>query len=492
MPTHVPLPLAPLAPVLENDCCSGCGACACVAEATMELDDYGAYRPQAVDAQGPEPPDAARVSEACPFLHPELDEDALAAPRFAEHAKYDASLGHHHRIFAAHTIEGAYREHGTSGGVGTWLGDELLRRDLIDGVIHVKPSERSGPDDAFFRYAISRSAEEVRQGAKTRYHVVEVSRVMEEVRRIPGRYLFVGVPCLCKAVRRLQRLDPIINERIVFAAALICGHLKTVHWTRSLAWGGGIHPDRIDKFQYRTKGPGIPARAYVFRAEAGDGRQPEAAQVDAGRVTGGKWNTCAMMLNACDHCDDVVGETADLTIGDAWLPRFTKDPNGHNLLVARNPTISEVLESAAAQGRLFLDPVSAEEAAASQSGGLRHRREGLSYRLQKEMDAGKWVPTKRVAPGSVAVSEERARIYDARSAYAARSKEAFLEALNADEYEIYEQAMRAAEATFVELEIGTTPSRRLLLTVFGERRLRQMLNFRRTVPDRLKKLLKQG
>ena len=39
----------------------------------------------------------------------------------------------------------------------------------------------------------------------------------------------------------------------------------------------------------------------------------------------GKFNAGAMMLNACNYCDDVVGETSDLTVGDAWIPKYDTD-----------------------------------------------------------------------------------------------------------------------------------------------------------------------
>ncbi|MEM1445765.1 MAG: Coenzyme F420 hydrogenase/dehydrogenase, beta subunit C-terminal domain [Planctomycetota bacterium] len=487
----ISLPLHPLQQVHDGDYCSGCGACAYVGDGRMELNSYGQYRSQIPEAAYRDDR-AERLKEACPFLSPELNEDALAAPRFAAAAEHDQRIGYHHRIYAARVLEGEYRRHATSGGVGTWLGVELMRQGLIDGVIHAKKAQRTGPEDALFEYAISRTEDEVRDGAKTRYHVVQVSDVMRQVRDTPGRYLFIGVPCMCKAVRRLQRLDPVLNERITFVAALICGHLKSVHWTLSLAWSGGIKPDEIGHFQHRTKGPDISARAYVFRAEPKPGVDKPPVQRDSGLVTGGKWNTCAMMLNACDYCDDVVGETADLTIGDAWLPKYTRDSDGTNLIVIRNPALSGLVETARDENRLMLDPISLEEAAASQSGGLRHRREGLSYRLQKKRDAGEWVPEKRVEPGEFEVTDHRKAIYDARTRYADVSRPAFRQALDADDYTIYQRAMKPHERTFVKLEMGTSPIRKFLLAVLGEYTLRRLLNFKRNLPMRIKRAIGRG
>jgi coenzyme F420-reducing hydrogenase beta subunit len=346
-----------------------------------------------------------------------------------------------------------FRTSGTSGGMGTWIGAELLRRGMIDGVIHAKAVDASQTDGAFFKYEISRTEDSIREGAKTRYHVLEMSDVMAEVRERPGRYLFIGVPCFCKAVRRLQKVDSVINERISYVVSLVCGHYKSLNWTRSLAWGAGVHPHDLAAFQYRTKGPDIPARAYVFRATAKDGNT---VQKDSAEVVGGKFNAGAMMLNACDYCDDVVGETADLTIGDAWLPQFDINQGGTNLLIVRNREIEDVLKLAKEQDRISLEVISAKEAIDSQSGGFRQRREGLSYRLLKAQKEERWVPVKRIEPGSIALSGARRRIYDERVRCASLSRESFKVALEKDDYGYYTRTMGEAFKRLRTIELRSS------------------------------------
>jgi coenzyme F420-reducing hydrogenase beta subunit len=392
------------------------------------------------------------VEKVCPFLAPELNEDELGRRRFADHGPHDQRIGFHHKIFAGYVREGEYRASGTSGGTGTWIGVEMMRRGLVDGVIHVKPIDDPAEHGPFFEYRISRDVEQVIQGRQTRYHVIEISKVMAEVRRTPGRYLFIGLPCICKAVRRLQAIDPVIEERIQYVVSLVCGHLKSANWTLSLGWAVDVPPQQIAAFQYRIKGEGIPARAYVFRATPRDKQRQPVAR-NAATVTGGRFNAGAMMLNACDYCDDVVGETADLTIGDAWLPRYDSDSGGTNLLITREPTITNVLTEAAAEGRLFLESLTADQAAGSQSGGLRHRREGLSYRLAKAADAGRWAPVKRVEPEKTHITRLRKRIYDLRARLASVSREAFLEALQTGDYQRYVDQVQPIEKRLRRLEV---------------------------------------
>ncbi len=435
--------------VVDGGYCVGCGACAYAGGFKMQLNQYGEYVPQGASDRAHNADDPLQI--VCPSLQPQLNEDVLAAPLFAEHCEHDSKIGYYCELFGGYVAEGAYRENGTSGGFGTWIGSELLRLGLIDGVIHVKPQQTQDADEPLFRYAISRDEAEIVGGAKTRYHVVEFSGVLEEVRQTEGRYLFVGVPCMCKAIRRIQRMDQVIADRIVFVASLVCGHLKSTNWTKSLAWSQGIEPKDLAAFQYRTKSPEIPARAYVFRATPRQSSLP-VIQQDSAAVPGGKYNSGALMLNACDYCDDVVGETSDITIGDAWLPRFEADNRGTNLLVVRNPKLRDLLCSAADSGRVQLSRISAKEAANSQSGGFRHRREGLSYRLAVAEAQGIPYPIKRVKPNEFRISRLRKRVYDARREVVVQSRIYFQAAIANSDFSIYAKAMNPLVSHLRRLE----------------------------------------
>src|SRR5690606_28586708 len=56
---------------------------------------------------------------------------------------------------------------------------------------------------------------------------------------------------------------------------------------------------------------------------------------------------------ACDYCDDVLAETSDIAIGDAWLKKYVHDPKGTSLLVVRNADIEEVLKNAQKNGQII-------------------------------------------------------------------------------------------------------------------------------------------
>ena len=375
--------------VVINNYCVGCGACAFIEKSGMEINKYGEYVPR-----NPDKIKNPRALDACPSLNPLLNEDRLADQFISDTDKFEKGIGKYDSIFAGYVIENNIRKNGTSGGMGTWIATELFNKNYINAVIHVKHSERHKYSDPFFTYQISRTIPDIKDGAKTRYHVVELSQVLKQVRETPGEYLFIGVPCMAKTIRRLQAQDEILNKRIKFVMSLVCGHLKSINWTLSLSWAAGIPPMESSRFEYRTKADNIPPRAYIFRAWNKKGNM---RQYDSASVIGGKFNQGALMLPACEYCDDVVGETADVTIGDAWLPRFESDNEGTNLIISRNKLITKLIQESHKANRILIEVITSKEAYKSQSGGFRQRQEGLAYRLSKKHKNGCFVPTKRIS-----------------------------------------------------------------------------------------------
>jgi coenzyme F420-reducing hydrogenase beta subunit len=418
--------------VIENEYCVGCGACAYLTDSKMHINKFGEYVPDTSFVYT----ENNLLDQACPFLSPSLNEDVLAKNIFGATNSYDSVLGYYLDTFASFVKEENYREKGTSGGTTTWIVTELLKKGLIDGVIHVKEFDRKNINDPYYKYGISYTEDEIREASKTRYHVVEMSEVLAEIKGNGKKYAVIGVPCMIKTIRRLQLIDENLQNQIPFTISLVCGHLKSINWSVSLAWGAGIAPKDSTKIQYRTKGDDIPARAYVFRAE---NNQQQVIQKDSASVAGGKFNAGALMLKGCEYCDDVIGETSDLTVGDAWLPRFESDDHGTNLLVVRNHQILQILQEAKKCNRIELINISKDDAIRTQTGGYRQRREGLSYRLDREIKKGNWVPEKRIKPNQFQLTSLRKKIYDGRSKVTEISRVLFKEALEKNDYKIYDQ-----------------------------------------------------
>ncbi|MFZ2782534.1 MAG: Coenzyme F420 hydrogenase/dehydrogenase, beta subunit C-terminal domain, partial [Rectinemataceae bacterium] len=410
--------------VISNGYCIGCGACASVTNSSyvIEFDMEGKYQAVYQDQTASQ---LEILSSVCPFANQSSNEDIIGKYLFGSipHIKHDKYLGYYLKTYAGSVSLDAYRERGSSGGFGSWLSVALLEEGLIDFIIHVRPSTGSSH---LFSYAISSSKEEIKQGAKSKYYPVEMSKMLEIVRNIPGRYLLIGVPCFIKAAYLLSEQEPIFKERIVYTLGLVCGHLKTDRFSKIIGWELGVHPDKLKFIDFRVKLPNSTANSYGV---AVSGKEQDEVIISPMKQTiVSNWGHGLFRYIACDYCDDVLAETADITIGDAWLPEYVKDGQGTNIIVVRNSMIQEIIERRISE--LSIEEISAEKVYQSQAGGFHHRREGLSYRLFLKDQKKEWRPQKRVEPSS-AIPKRRKRIYKQRTPLLYIANEAYGRALRA-------------------------------------------------------------
>lgn len=408
--------------IVQGDFCSGCGACAHVSKGRIPLnfEPTGRYLPS-LEAATPE--DLAAAAQVCPFSAQGPDEDAIAERLFPALPRHPA-IGRHAECHVGHVVRPSFRTNGSSGGLTNWVAARLLQKGAVSGVLHVRPAAPA-QEGTLFRFALSRSVEELARGAKSHYYPVEMSQVLSRILDRPGeRYAVIALPCFLKALHRLMLQDDRLAAAIGPTIGLVCGHLKTAAFAELLAWQVGIPPRELAAIDFRHKLLDRPASAYAMAATAADGAQQVRPMAElAGRDWGQGW----FRLNACSYCDDVVSETADISIGDAWLPGWVEDSAGTNVVALRSETMRELIAEGLSEGELRLQPLSAEEFAQSQAGGLRYRRDGLALRLAQAQAQGRWVPRKRVRPAR-RLGRQRERQLAVRERMAQLSREAGAEA----------------------------------------------------------------
>lgn len=395
--------------VIDGGYCIGCGVCKLAEPAIkVELNSSGKFQAEIRDSSRDKLDAALRV---CPFSDEGDNEDDIGERLFGETCERDEGVGYYNQVFAGHIAEGKFREEGASGGVISWVLSELLQSGKIDAVAHVKKVENP-EDGVLFRYGLSHSVDEVRSGAKSRYYPIELSGILEQIKAQPGRYAVVGLPCFIKAVRRLAESDPVIKDRVVFCVGLVCGHLKSKAFADYFGWQVGVSPGHLEEVDFRIKLDDRSAGDYgvYLRGEGKD------LVIPTRELSGSNWGHNYFRYSACDYCDDVFAETADIAIGDAWLPKYEEDGKGTSVVVVRNPALGQLLASAEKEGRVVLHNETVDQIVSSQAGGLRDRREGLSYRLYLKDKMGEWTPKKRVEASGKGLSRLRQKIYCNRSA----------------------------------------------------------------------------
>lgn len=418
--------------VVDGGFCVGCGACAAASGGALkiEMDAYRMYRPRLTDAT--EEPAFASVESICPFSGSAQTETEIADEIFPDTPHHHSALGRWRQAHVGWVEQGDLRTQGSSGGFVTWILEAYFERGLIDGVAHVGPHQPTEGDSVLFKYNISRSVEEIRRRAKSRYYPIELSAVLREIRNVPGRYAVVGIPCYIKAVRLLMRSDPVLRERIKLCVGLFCGHLKSAAMVDSFALQAGVKPAAVRAVNFRLKQPERRADIYTVGMQTRDQRT---IARDWWHMVDGDWGMGFFQYSACNFCDDVTAEVADVSCGDAWVQPYTSDGRGTNVVVVRTLEAERIIEEGMRSGALAFTPVSGDFVAGTQAAGLRQRREGLAYRMWRFRH--RWLPRKRVAADASVASWWRRRIYDFRLITSAGSHVVFRVARQAYCFPLY-------------------------------------------------------
>jgi coenzyme F420 hydrogenase subunit beta len=437
--------------VVDGGYCIGCGACASLPDSpiTMKMDPFNIMQ-ATVDVSNIRNDDNL-YTKVCPFSNNSLNEDEIGKSLFPVNTKKDDKLGYVVQNYAGFVAENDYREKGSSGGMGTWIVAELLKRKLIDYVVHIHQRAPDEEDSRLFAYTVSSNMEEVRKGAKSRYYPIELAEVMNVVKAVPGKYAIVGVPCFIKSIRLLTYQDADFKSRVSYCIGLVCGHLKSGSFAEMFGWQIGINPKNLTAIDFRTKLEGHGANKYgVTVTETINGVSSDKVSKPVSELYGTNWGLGFFRYKACDFCDDVVAETADITVGDAWLPEFVNETKGTNIIVVRNSEINDIILEAIKENRLSLTVLDNAKVIESQSSGFNHRREGLSYRLHLTDLEGKWRPFKRVRPKANWPKRFKA-IHKTRILLAAESHLAFQKAKEKDSFDVFKDRMDPIIADYRKL-----------------------------------------
>jgi len=231
----------------------------------------------------------------------------------------------------------------------------------------------------------------VRTGAGSAYYPVEMSEVIRHVLDHPGRYVITGLPCFIKAIRLAQQRNKKLQERIVVTMGLVCGQMKSRHFTDYIASLAEVRGKVMD-VRYRGKSPDQPANNFYFLFKTYEGDEKKIFSRDG---ISEAWMNRWFTPNACNYCDDVFAECADVVCMDAWLPEYSRDSGGMSLVLVRSPTVQKIIGGGAA---ITLNSIPVEKIIQSQAGVMEVKRPQLKYRLYNAHQNGLKVPRKRVKP----------------------------------------------------------------------------------------------
>lgn len=367
--------------IIKNDICTGCGLCVSESDdAKMFLNEYGFLVPDITKQFND------KAIKLCPF-NPEPDEEVRDEDKLADiflnNAKYkDMRMGRYENTYVGYSKK--YREISSSGGIATYVFEQLLKQGIVDHLFIVKELEGK------YAYQWFNDADKIKEISKTRYYPVTLGDLFKEIDKKKGRVAVSGVACFIKGIRLKQHYYPQYKEKVPFLVGIICGGLKSSFFSDYLAQKSGISGE-YSKQQYRIKDYNSTAGDYSFGAYDND---REFHQLKM-RTVGDMWGSGLFKNNACDFCDDVTTELADISLGDAWLNPYNKDGRGTSVIVTRSSLADKLILDGINSKELEVSALNPEVFKASQEGSFKHRQKAQAYRIKQKRKEGQLIPKKR-------------------------------------------------------------------------------------------------
>ena len=236
-----------------------------------------------------------------------------------------------------------------SGGFVTGLIMHLLDKRNVDGAI-VARCEGENPIVA--ESFIARNRESLLSSRGSKYAPVSNCTVLRDVLEKPGRYIFVGTPCMNEALTKLQKMLPELKRSIVLRIGFVCAGMASRLSTKAYIENhGGVNIKDVRRISYR--GNGWPGRFRVFG-------ENDTLLMDRPLLRGSLTHLVGHdHYLRCKNCLDHWAYFADIVVSDPWTNDMVQnEKKGLTAIMVRTVRGKEIIDSAMASGDLIFESIS--------------------------------------------------------------------------------------------------------------------------------------
>jgi len=281
------------------------------------------------------------------------------------------------KIFTGHATDTETRYHGASGGIVTALLTYLLEIGEVDGVLAAKIHGKE---------VIPQLVTNVKNLKDTQgsiYFPTFSLKLMRKLRNIEGSYAVVGLPCQIDALKKLTEIGFLPQDRIKYFLGLKCYHVNAP-WYLTYMIKKMLKISVDDVYQVSARRYGWPGRVLV-KTRKGNNVIPHFYN----RKTGiGLWNPLALLhLTAqlgCLLCTNHENINADITFGDAWIPKIVeKDKIGSSLIITRTERGTELIKKAESAGKIIVKTIKREQEYPQSNKELKNYNEALRMLIKE-------------------------------------------------------------------------------------------------------------
>ena len=354
-----------IAQVVKDELCTGCGTCIalCPNEAIeLTIDEKkGIYAPKLNEEKCN---NCGICFNVCPGH--EVDFKQLNLEIFGKEQE-DIIIGNYLNCYFGHASDYEIRYNSASGGLITQLLIFALEEGIIDGALVTRMKKDKPLEPEPF---IARTKEEIIEASKSKYCPVPANIALKEIleSKEEERFAVVGLPCHIHGIRKAERINKNLKEKIVLHLGLLCGHAPNFMGTEFFLQKLNIKKEDVKKLDYRGKG--WPGNIMITLKDE--------REIDISRVGSERSRSLNLHYETAFHlhffqkrclvCCDGICELADISFGDTWmLPELVSGEKvGKSLIISRTEIGKRLLENAKHKEIVALENIGSDKTIQSQ------------------------------------------------------------------------------------------------------------------------------
>lgn len=364
---------------LRDKLCLGCGVCRDICPKGCITIEHGTINKPVVKNNSCN--DCGRCLKACAGLGININERACVL--FDDDSvNNNVYLGRYIACYTGYSNNYDIRYHCAAGGCLSQFLIWLLAKGVIDGAVVTRFRSDSPMTPQPF---IARTKEEILSGKSSKYCVVSLDGVLTAIKKEPGRYVVVGLPCHVQAIRKCIDIDRELKERIIGCFSIYCSSNKTMDSQKYLLYRYGVNEINLGSFVYRDNGC---LGSMYFRDDKGENIVKPINYLDYYRGMRSFFS-----LPRCGQCNDFFGELADVSFGDFNTGKKDDDPIGINSLITRSRYWNDLLIECQNDGALSLASTDEEKMINAQA-YCKASKKGAGFYAQRNL----WLFLKKPVP----------------------------------------------------------------------------------------------
>jgi len=365
--------------VVDNELCTGCATCSAVCPKDaigMIIDkDSGTYFANVNE-------DKCNKCGICYKICPgvEVNFKDLNIEIFGNYPE-NTLIGNYAECYIGYANSCSVRYNSTSGGIITQLLIFALEEKIIDGAL-VTRMKRDNPLEP--EPFIARTKKEIIEASNSKYCPVPANIALKEITfsKEGERFAVVGLPCHIQGIRKMEKRNKKLKNKIVMHIGIFCNHTPSFLATEYMLEKLKINATDIKGLRYR--GEGWPGKMNINLI---NGKR----SFDYGEY----WSSVGKLFYPvrCTACCDHTAELADISCGDAWLPEIqNKDNVGTSIIISRTASSEKLIEDAMKKGKISLEVIDSGKVIESQKQAINFKKRGLKSRMVILKMFGKKIP----------------------------------------------------------------------------------------------------